>query len=109
MGAVARQSQPDGFGKAVHGICREHAGAGAAAGARAFLDLTQLVFIDEARAQFAHRFKNAVQIGVVVARKHGAAADDDGRNVQAQRGHEHARHALVAVGDKNESVKGVGR
>ncbi len=108
-GAVARQGQPNGFRQTVHGVRREHAGTGAAAGAGAFFHFAQFSLVDEARAQFAHSFKNAVEIGVVVACQHGAAADDDGRNVQAQRGHEHAGHAFVTVGNEHEPVKRMGR
>ena len=39
--------------------------------------------------------------------QHGAAADDDCRDIDASGSHEHARHDFIAVGDHDQSVEGV--
>ena len=39
------------------------------------------------------------------AGSHGAAGDENGRNVHPQRPHDHARHDFVAVGDADQAVQ----
>ena len=40
--------------------------------------------------------------------QHRAAADEDGGQVQPHRGHQHAGDNLIAVGDEDQGVEGVG-
>ena len=108
-GAVAGQGQAQGFGQAVHGIGGEHAGAGAAAGAGAFGQLLQVVFADLAGLDRAHAFKDRDQVHFLApeaAGQHGAAADQDGRDIEPQGRHEHAGDDLVAVGHQDQAVEG---
>ena len=42
------------------------------------------------------------------ASQHRAAADDNRRQVQPGCSHEHAGHNLVAVGDHDHGIKGMG-
>ena len=111
-GAVAGQGQPQGFAQAVHGVGGEHAGAGAAAGAGAFSQFLELIFADLAGLDRAHAFKDRDQVHLLAleaAGQHGAAGDQDGRDVEAQGRHEHARDDLVAVGHQDQAVHRMGR
>ena len=42
------------------------------------------------------------------AGEHGAAADHQGRDVDPEHGHQHAGGHLVAVGDHDHGIKGMG-
>ena len=46
--------------------------------------------------------------GGIFAGFHGAAGDEDGRDVHARGGHEHAGNDLVAVGDADDAIEAVG-
>ena len=110
-GAVAGQGQAQGFAQAVHGVGGEHAGAGAAAGAGALGQFLEVVFADFAGLDRAHAFKDGDQVHLLAseaAGQHGAAADQDGRDIEPQGRHEHARDDLVAVGHQDQAVHGVG-
>ena len=110
-GAVAGQGHAHGFRQTVHGIGGEHARAGTAAGAGVFFQLGQRFFAHVPTAHAAHAFKHGDQVGLalgaVKAGHHGAAAHQHGRNVQAHHGHEHTGHALVAVRNEHQRVKGM--
>ena len=111
-GAVAGQGHADGLGKAVHGVGREHAGAGTAAGAGALFHLLEFFGVESAGLVAAHSLEHGDKVSVLsvrrVAGKHGAAGDEDGGQVQAHHGHEHAGDGFVAVGDEDEAVERVG-
>src|SRR5690606_19435938 len=110
--AVAGQAQADRFHQAVHGVGGEHAGAGAAGGAGAAFDFGHLLVAVLAVAGHDHGVDEVElddlfrQFGL--AGFHGAAGDEDGGDVQAQGGHEHAGGDLVAVGDAHQGVGAVG-
>ena len=112
-GAVAREAEAEGFGKGVHGVCGEHAGAGTASGAGVRFDGGHFFVADGAVGGIDHGV-NQVEGAVLavlrghVASFHRAAAHEDCRNVEAHGGHEHTRSHLVAVGDANEGVGAVG-
>ena len=106
--AVAGQRHADRLGQAVHGVCGVHTRARAAARARAALALHQLFVVDQAGLVRADRLKGLGErdlLAVVVAGEHRAARDDDGRDVEARRGHQHAGHDLVAVRNEHEAVE----
>ena len=110
-GAVAGQGQADGLVEAVHGVRGEHAGAGAAGGARVGFDAGELVVADGVVNGHDHGvdeveavFDDALDGGTGF---HGAAGDEDGGDVQAHGGQEHAGGDLVAVGDAHEGVGAV--
>ena len=111
-GAVAGQGEAQGFAQAVHGIGGEHAGAGAAAGAGALGEVLELGFGDLAGLDRADALEDGDQVdraAFEAAGQHGAAGDQDGGDVEAQGGHEHAGDDLVAVGHQDEAVHGMGR
>src|SRR5690554_1338558 len=108
--AVARKGQADGLGQAVHGVGGEHAGAGATGGAGA-----ALVFFDHlvGGGRIGRNHHGIDQVQLVFRQLgftgfHGAAGHKDGRNVQAQGGHQHARGDFVAVGDAHQRIGTVG-
>ena len=43
-----------------------------------------------------------------LARLHGPARNEDDRNVEAHRGHQHAGGDLVAIGDADQGIGAVG-
>ena len=110
-GAVAGQGQADRLVEAVHGVRGEHAGAGAARGARVGFDAGQLGVADGVVDGHDHGvdkveavLDDAVDGG---AGFHGAAGDEAGGDVQAHGGQEHAGGDLVAVGDAHEGIGAV--
>ena len=112
-GAVAGQRQADRLGQAVHRVGGEHAGAGAAGRAGGALDGAELLVGDRVVGGGDHRV-DQVQLRVHdavdrdgLAGLHRAAGDEHGRDVQAQRGQQHARRDLVAVGDADQRVRAV--
>ena len=59
----------------------------------------------------SHTFEDADEINRLALQDpshHGAAADEDGRDVQAKRRHQHPGNDLVAVGDHDQGIKGMG-
>ena len=79
-----------------------HARAGAS------FELVELLTGHGAHLDLADGLEDRDEIDVLPleeARQHGASADDDGRDVEPGRGHEHAGHDLVAVGDEDEAVE----
>ncbi len=111
-GAVARLGKPQRLGQAVHGVGSKHAGTGAAGRASAALHLFALSIGDLGVGALDHgvhqiQFDDLIgQLGL--ARFHGAAGDEDHRDVDAQGSHQHPRGDLVAVGDADHGVGTVG-
>ena len=102
--SVAGQRESDGFGQGVHGVGREHAGAGSASGAGHLLHLCQLLVAD---CRVAALYHGCDEVGILAAklvRFHRSAADEDGRDVQSHGSHQHAGRHLVAVGDADHGV-----
>jgi len=107
-GAVARQCNSDRFAKAVHAVCRIHSRTAATSWAASLLAFRQFVFVDDSCLVGAHRFKHFRKtdiLAVIPPCKHRAAAADDSRNIQANRGHHHAGNNFIAVRDQNEAVQ----
>ena len=107
-GAVAGQRESECFSEAVHGVGREHARAGAAAGTGAGFDFGQFAVADGGVGTFHHGAHEVHVLALVVAGFHGAAAHEHRGDVQPHGRHEHARRNLVAVGDADERVGLVG-
>ena len=66
---------------------------------------------DLANPRLTHIFEEGDEIDLAsleLAGQHRPAADDDSRDVQPRRGHEHAGDDLVAVGDQDQAIEGVG-
>jgi hypothetical protein len=110
QGAVARQGEAQRFGEAVHGVGGEHAGAGAAGGAGGALDRIHFL-IGGVGAGRQHHGVHQIQLvlgQLGFASLHGAAGDEDDRDVEPHGGHQHPRGDLVAVGDAHQRVGAVG-
>ena len=106
--SVARQGQADGLGQAVHRVRREHAGAATAARAGRGFDLCHLGIRQGGVGRLDHRI-DQVQLAVAQhAGLHRAARDEDRRDVQPHRGHQHPGCDLVAVADADHRVSLVG-
>ena len=108
-GAVAGQGQADGLGQAVHRVGGEHAGAGAAGRADGLLIVEQFLIGDAVVGGGVHHVDKVGALDGAVgehrgAGLHRATGDEHGRDVEAQGGHQHARHDLVAVRDADECV-----
>ena len=122
-GAVAGQRHAERFAQAVHRVGREHAGAGTAGrdrrSARASCKSAAVILPacssptplnTEIRSDFCaagRRCAGQVAVRRLLrdAGRHRAAADEDGRDVEAHRGHQHAGHDLVAVRDADHAVE----
>ena len=111
-GSVAPQGHSDGLGQAVHGVGGVHAGAAAAGGAGVLRVVLHPVLVQLARVIGAHGLEHVAQAGAAavgqMAGQHGAAGAEDGRDIQAGRGHKQAGHVLVAVGDHHQAVELMG-
>ena len=106
--SVARKGQPDGLGQAVHRIGGEHARAAAAAGTGTGLDLRHLIVRQGGVGGQDHRV-DQVQFAVSHdAGFHRSSGDEDRRDVEAHRGHQHAGRDLVTVADADHGVGFVG-
>ena len=110
-GSVAGQRHANGFAQAVHAVGRIHTRAAAAAGTGVFGVIVQHVFADDAGLVAPHRLEHLGKRNVaraLPAREHRPAADDNGRDIQPGRGHQHAGHDLVAVRHQYQAIKPVG-
>ncbi len=110
--AIARQSEPKGFRETVHGVGGEHAGTGTAGGTSGALYLVHRLV-----ALFGigggHHGIHQIQVQLLaidhhLARLHRPAGDEHRGDVETQRGVEHPRRDLVAVGDTDQCVGTVG-
>ena len=110
--AVAGQRQAERLGQAIHRIGGEHARAGAAGRAgRALDDLDVLVgnLVVGGRNHGVDQIERLRLAGEHhLAGFHRPAGDEDGRDVEAQRRHQHAGRDLVAIGDADHGVGAVG-
>ena len=109
---VARLREAQRFGQAVHGVGGKHTGTGTAGRARGAFHLVALLVRDFRVRALDHRI-DQVELDDFVGelgfpRFHWAAGDEDHRNVQAQRGHQHPRGDFVAVGDADHRIGAVG-
>ncbi len=110
--AVAGEAHAQCLRQAVHRVGREEAGARSAAGAGGQLQFAERLIIDVARFELTHGLKHAIHVKVTAAcasGHHRPAADEDGGDIHASGGHQHARHDLVAVGDHDQPVHRVGQ
>ena len=107
--AVARKGQPQNFRQAVHRIGRKHAGAGTAGGAGQTFDLGDICVGNRFIGCFNHGVNQIGTHDLIVAqlkltRLHRPAGDENSRNIQAHRRHQHPRRNLVAIGDADHRV-----
>ena len=117
QGAVPRQRQPERLVEAVHAVGGEHPGARSARRAGGALHLAQLRVTDLGVAGGDHRIDEVElahhRLAVAAVRAHHLAGlhrpsrNEDGGDVEAHRGHQHARRDLVAVRDADQRVGAV--
>ncbi len=110
-GAVG-QRHAERLGQHVHGVGGSHHGTGAAPGAGRVLERGQLLFAHLAPDHLSLRLDEVRVADLFPVKKggvHGAAAHQDGRDVEPAGGHQHPRRHLVAVGQKHHRVEAVGR
>ena len=110
--AIAGQSEAQRLGEAVHGIGREHAGAGAAGRAGRALDRRDIGVGNLVVAGGDHRVDEIERLFLAaehdLAGLHRTAGDENRGDVEPQRGHQHARGDLVAIGDADDGVGAMG-
>ena len=107
--AIARQGEAQGFGQAVHRVGGEHAGARTAGWACAALVLGNLLVRSAGVGGDDHGVYQveAVAGELGFARFHWPARDENHRDVEAQRSHQHAGGDFVAVGNTHDGVGAV--
>ena len=107
-GTVSGQRHAQRFQKAVHGICREHAGTRPAGGAGGAFEFVQFVFADLAGGIRAHRFEHGRE-GKLSARssscEHRAARNERAGKIEPDRAEQHAGDDLVAVSHEHAGVE----
>ena len=106
--AVARQRHADRLGQAVHRVCGVHACARAAARAGIALSFVERRLVHHAGLVRADRLEGLGQRYLLTAEmacEHRAAGNQNGRDVQASRRHQHAGNDLVAVRDEHQTVE----
>jgi hypothetical protein len=111
--AVAGQRQAHGLGQAVHRIGGEHARAGAAGGAGRAFDGGDIGVADIVVGGGNHGIDQVERLLCSIleddlAGFHRTAGDEDHRNVEPHRGHQHAGRDLVAVGDADHGIGAMG-
>ena len=106
--AVARQRHADRLGQAVHRVRGVHAGARAAARAGIALSFVERRLVHHAGLVCADRLEGLGQRNLLAAEmacEHRAAGNQNRRDVQACRCHQHARNDLVAVRDEHQTIE----
>ncbi len=109
-GGVTGQGQSQALGQAAHGVGGEEAGARAARGTGGLFEFAEFVRAHLAAEEGAHPLEHVLVLdppAPVVAGQHRPSRDHHRGQVEAGRGHHHAGHHLVAVGDQHQSVEGV--
>ena len=111
-GPVAGQREAKRLHQAVHRVCREQPGTGSAGGAGGAFHLVG-EFVADARIgggdHGVHQVHRAHQAALLhLARLHRSAGNEDRRNIEAQRRHQHAGRNLVAIGNADQRVGAVG-
>ncbi len=101
--AVAGQREPQGLAQAVHGIGGEHAGTRAAGRAGLALDVAEFGGGDRVLRKLSDGFEHRGEVqGLagegIAARGHGAAGNEDRRDIHPRGAHHHAGHDFVAIG-----------
>ena len=107
----AGQRHADRLGDRAHRVGGEHAAARALARAGLALDLAELVLGDLAERAGADGLEHAgdvERLAVVLAGQDRAVVDEHAGQVEAGRGHQHRRDALVAAGEADEAVEALG-
>ena len=103
------QGQSQHFGQAAHGVGRPHHGTGAHGGQGSHFHFPQFFIGHLAHLILAHEFPQVAQADVVipvtVAGNHGAAGDDDGRDLHPGCGQDHPGDDLVAAGQHYHSIQ----
>ncbi len=112
QGAVARQGQAQGLGQAVHRVGGEHAGAGAAGRAGGALHRHHIrvgfLWVGGGDHGIDQVEMHLLALDQGLARFHRPTGYEDHRDIEPQRGIQHAGGDLVAVGDAHQGVGAMG-
>ncbi len=109
-GCAAREGHSHGFGHASHGICRVQPLAAPAAGHGTAFQGAQLILVHTAGSYLSHSFKDVDERefpSFVIAGKHRPSGQQDGRDIDSCRCHQHPGDDLVAGADHDHPVKPV--
>ena len=109
---AAGQRHAERLGGRRHRVGGEHPRARALGRTRAHLDLAELVLGERAGGARADRLEHAHDVEglvLVVTGEDRAAVEEDGREVEARRGHQHAGQALVAACERDHARRGARR
>ena len=105
---VPRQRHTKRFRETVHGVCGAEDAAGAAAGGCLLFDLADLLLRELADGNHARHFVEACAVNAlafIIAAVHGAARDQDARDIETRCRDQHTGRDLIAVSDHNERIK----
>ena len=113
-GPVAGKGDAHRLAQAVHAVCGVHAGTGTTGGTAVVLPQADALLVQRAGRITAHRLEHRRQAHAFLvatghmAGQHRTTTDKDAGQVQPQGRHQHAGDDLVAVGNEDQCVKGVG-
>jgi hypothetical protein len=109
---VAGQSEPERLDQAIHRIRGEHAGARSAGRTGGPLHDINVLAADAVVRGRDHRVHQIDRLHFAskddLTRLHGTAGHEHGRNIEPQRGHQHAGRDLIAVRNADEPVDAMG-
>ena len=108
---VARQRQAERLGQAIHRVRRKHARARSAGGTSRALDNLHVLVRDTVIGGSHHGIDKVQRLADTIqhnlARLHRPARDEHRRNVEPERGHQHAGRDLVAIGNAHHGIGAV--
>ena len=110
--AVPRKAHSDRLGEAVHAVGGVHPRTGAAGGTRIVFPVKQLGIVDRPKGVGTDRLEHPRKVdrldSILFSGKHRTAGNEDRGNVDPGSGHQHSGDDLVAVGNENQCVEGMG-
>ena len=106
--AVAAKSHSQCFRQTVHAVCGVHAGTGTTGRTCLILIFTQILIRDLSCRMRSYRLEHAGKTctpALYMTGKHGTAADEDRRDIDAGCRHQKPRYVFITIGDHHKSVK----
>ena len=106
--AVSGKPHTEHLGQGVHRVRREQAGAGTAAWAGMLLNSSHLAGIHLAGGKHPRCLECLTDTDVastMTSGEHGAATDENGRDIETCRCHEHPRYNLIAVWNEDKPIE----
>ena len=106
--SITGKPHAEHFGQGVHRIRCEQSGTGTAARAGVFLNRRHFMHVHLTCSKHPRSLERLTDTDVtsaVASRKHGTSTDEDCRDIETCRRHEHPRHNLIAVRNEDKPVK----